>query len=333
MDKNIKVAIIGAGNMGEHRARSYSNAKNIDLVAVSDINEKKGKNLADKFGCCFFNNYNKMFSEKKIDIVVVSVPTKLHKKICLDVISNNKDLIVEKPFASNSKEAKEIVNAAENAGIKLSVSHIERFNPAIKKLKKDIQAGKFGKITSIIVRRVGIFPPHFISDSDVIMGLVIHDIDILNYLLDNKQPCSVFAKGAKIFADSGIDSAEIFLSYGDISVFIQANWITPGKFRKISITGTEAYAELNCLTQELEFYKVNPSRKINSFTEFIKYGQPVKKQIKIKKTEPMPFEIKFFMESIKYNKKIEVMGEDGLKSIIIAEKAKESLKFNKLIKI
>lgn len=319
--------------MGKCRARVYSSFKNVDLIAISDIDEKKGKNVALEFNCKFFKDYNQMLKKENIDIVLISVPTKLHKKVCLDVIKNKKHLIVEKPFASNSREAKEIIKAAEKAEVKLAVSHVERFNPAIQKLKEILGDKKLGKITSIIIRRVGIFPPHPVGDPNVIMGLVIHDLDILDYLLNSQQPIEVFAKGRKILTAQGEDSAEVFLSYDGISSFIQVNWITPGKFRKISVTGLEGYAELNCLTQELEIYKANCKRKIASFKEFMKYGQPVKKEVKIRKREPLFCELESFIKCIRENKKPLVTGEDGLKALIVIEKVLKSLKNNKVIKL
>lgn len=331
--KLTKVAIIGTGNMGKHRARVYSVLKRVNLVAVSDINEKKGKKIAAEFNCKYYKDYNQMLKKEDIDVVSASVPTKLHKKVALDVIKHKKHLMIEKPIAQNSKEAKEIIKAAEKAKVKLAVSHVERFNPAIQRLKKKIEKGKLGKITSIIIRRVGIFPPHPIADPNVIMGLVIHDLDILNYLLNNQQPIEVFAKGRKILTNRGEDSAEVFLSYNGITSFIQVNWITPGKIRTISITGSKNYAELNCLTQKLEIYKANHKRKIGGFKEFMRYGQSVKKEIKIRKKEPLFCELESFVKCIKENKKPWVTGEDGLKALIIVEKTLKSLKYNKVIKL
>jgi len=175
----VNVAVIGTGNMGRNHIRIYSELKEVNLVAVSDVVEKRGKGLAEKFKCAFYKDYNEMLEKESIDIVSICVPTFLHHKVCLDAIKHGVDFIVEKPIAKNTKEGREIVEAAKRAGVKMTVGHIERFNPAVIKLKQMIDEGKLGNITSVLARRVGIFPPQ-IRDANVVIDLAVHDIDIIN---------------------------------------------------------------------------------------------------------------------------------------------------------
>lgn len=329
----LNVAVIGVGNMGQHHTRIYSVLKGVNLVAVSDIDEKTGKKIAKNFRCKYFKDYNEMLSkENNIDVISIAVPTKLHKKVSLDVIKFKKHLLIEKPIASTTKEAEIIIKAAKENKVKLTVGHIERFNPAVQEFKKIIKRGDLGEIISIIAKRVGIFPPQ-IKDSNVIIDLAVHDIDILNYLL-SQQPFKIFTQGRKALTNQREDSAEIFLFYNKISGFIQVNWITPVKIRTLAITGSKGYAELNYITQKLEFYQSRYKKSVDNFGEFvIKFGEPVKKEIKINKKEPLLCEIESFLECIKKDKTPLVTGEDGLKSLMIAEKALKSLKDNKVIKI
>jgi len=329
----LNVAVIGVGNMGQHHTRIYSVLKGVNLVAVSDIDEKTGKKIAKNFRCKYFKDYNEMLSkENNIDVISIAVPTKLHKKVSLDVIKFKKHLLIEKPIASTTKEAEIIIKAAKENKVKLTVGHIERFNPAVQEFKKIIKRGDLGEIISIIAKRVGIFPPQ-IKDSNVIIDLAVHDIDILNYLL-SQQPFKIFTQGRKALTNQREDSAEIFLFYNKISGFIQVNWITPVKIRTLAITGSKGYAELNYITQKLEFYQSRYKKSVDNFGEFvIKFGEPVKKEIKINRKEPLLCEIESFLECIKKDKTPLVTGEDGLKSLMIAEKALKSLKDNKVIKI
>lgn len=327
----IKVAVIGVGNMGRYHARVYSQLKETCLVAVSDINEKRGKRVAKDFNCKYYKDYNEMLNKEEIDAVSIAVPTKLHKKVALDVIGFKKHLLVEKPIASTVKEAKKIIRAAKLARVKLAVGHIERFNPAVQKLKEIIQKGKLGKLVSIIIKRVGVSPPQ-VQDTNVIIDLAIHDIDILNYLI-NQQPTAIFATGRKVLRNGQDDSAEILVSYNDISGFIQANWITPVKIRTLAVTGSEGHAELNYITQRLEFYQSKYKKIVDDFGEFVKFGEPFKRKIKIPKKEPLFCELESFIKCIREDKVPEVTGEDGLKALMVAEKAIESLKYNTVIKV
>jgi UDP-N-acetylglucosamine 3-dehydrogenase len=301
------------------------------LIAISDINQNIAKKVAEKFNCKYYKDYKEMLSKENIDAVSIAVPTSLHKKVALDVIKFKKHLLIEKPIAASSKEAEEIIKAAKKAKVKLCVGHIERFNPAVKRLKEIIQKGRLGKIISVIARRVGVFPPQ-IKDTNVIIDLAVHDIDIFNYLLE-KQPVEVFADAQTSLINHREDSAEILLSFDDATGFIQVNWITPIKIRTLSVTGSKGYAELNYITQELELYKSKYKKVVNNFGEIVKFGKPIKKKIKIKKGEPLLYELKSFIKCIKENKKPEVTGEDGLKAVAIAEGVIKSIRYNRIFKI
>jgi len=327
----VNVAVIGIGNMGQHYLRNYFKIPQVNLVAICDTNREKEK-LAKKYNCLFYRDYKKMLIEQKIDAISITLPTFLHCHVACDVLKRRINLLIEKPIATNLTEAKKIIKEAKKQNVKLMIGHVERFNPAVQKFKKIIKEGRIGNITSIIIRRVGIFTPHPVGETNVVMGLAIHDIDVLNYLLD-KQPTEVFAKGRNILTKRGEDSAEIILSYNEINSFIQLNWITPGKIRTMSATGLKGYAELNYFTQKLEVYKANLKKKISNFKEFIKLGQPVKKEIKIQKKEPLFCELESFIECVRKNTKPQVTGEDGLNNLIVVEKTIESLKYNKVIKI
>lgn len=328
----INIAVIGVGNMGRNHVRTYSSIKNVNLVSVSDINGRTGRKIAEEFKCKYYKDYNLMLKRENIDAVSLVLPTLAHRKAALDIIKFKKHLLIEKPIASSVKDAKEIIKAAAKAKIKLTVGHVERFNPAVQELKKIVDKKIIGETISIIAKRVGMFPPQ-IKDTNVIIDLAVHDIDVFNYLLE-QQPSDIFVKGRKTLTNQREDSAEIFLSYNGISGFIQANWITPVKIRTLSITGSKGYAELNYITQKLEFYQSRYKKNVDSFGQFVvRFGEPVKKIIKIDKKEPLLCELESFVECIKYNKEPKITGEDGLKVLMVAEKSIESLKNNKVIRI
>ena len=87
----LNVAVIGVGNMGRYHTRTYFALKGVNLIAVSDINEKIGKRVAKDFNCKYYKSHREMLSKENINAVSVTVPTKFHKKIALDVIKFKKD--------------------------------------------------------------------------------------------------------------------------------------------------------------------------------------------------------------------------------------------------
>lgn len=306
----IDVAVIGAGNMGKNHARTYSELEGVKLVAIADVSEN-AKQLAEKFGCRYYKNYMDMLSKERLDAVSVCVPTSLHYTVAKDIISKGVNLLVEKPITRDVKEADEMVRLAEAKGVKLAVGHIERFNPAVRKLKEIIDDDKLGDITSMIARRVGLFPPQ-IKDANVVIDLAVHDIDVFNFLLGRK-PDKILCESGKAIINQREDYADIFMKYGNVNGFIQVNWITPIKIRVLNITGTKGYAELNYITQELVLYESNYEKRYDDFGDFVlKFGEPKKTIVDVSKGEPLRKELEHFIACIKNNKQPEVDGNEGL---------------------
>lgn len=314
----MNVAVIGVGNMGQHHARNYSEMPGIDLVAIADVNEAKGKELAKRFGCHYYPDYREMLAKEEIELVTIAVPTKLHKKVALDAIKKGINILIEKPIAATVAEAKEIVAAAKAKGIKFTVGHIERFNPAVLKLKEMVDAGKLGDITSIVTRRIGPMPVQ-IKDANVVIDIGVHDIDLMNWFF-GKLPDQVAAGGGNALNKTQQDYINVFLKYGKMSGLAQANWITPVKIRTLAVSGTKAYAEVNFITQQLDLYESQYSTEYDDFGEFvIKFGEPRdKKVIKVDSVEPLKAEIKAFIKAIKENKPPVVTAREAIDALDIA---------------
>lgn len=329
----LKVAIIGAGIMGNLHARIYSTLPNVVLVAICDIDTSSGKKLASLYKTKFYSDYKKLLLEESLDGVSITVPTLLHKDVALDCIEEDINILVEKPLARSVEEANQIVKAAYEKGIILGVGHIERFNPAIAKLKELIKEGIFGKVVSIVVKRVGLFPPR-VKDINVVTDLAVHDLDIVCNIL-GKLPHSIFATGGKGINAIRVDYADIFLDFGETSCYLQTNWITPIKIRSLSVTGTLGYCELDYVTQELNLYRSNYAKVIpKEFKRFVeKLGKPQKIPVKIIKEEPLKLEIINFIESIIKKKLPFVTGEDGVLAVKLSELVLESLSQKKLINL
>lgn len=311
----LNSAVIGVGKMGRNHARVYSEISN--LVAVCDLDEKVGDEIANKYNCKYYKDYKTMLKENKIDVVSIAVQTHLHKKIAMDVIDLGVDLLIEKPIATTVKDALEIIKAAEGKKVKLTVGHIERFNPAVVKLKEIIKNKELGEINTIMSRRVGV-AGSAITYENVILDLAIHDIDIFNYLLET-EPKSFYCLLGKSLHKDREDYADILFKYGKTNAFLQVNWLTPIKIRILNITGTKGYAELNFITQELKLYKNSYTTDYNDFGEFvIKFGHPHEQAVQIEKKEPLKFQLESFLKYIQDGSPQVMSPHDSLLAVRLA---------------
>ncbi len=330
-DKKLKAAVIGVGQMGKHHARVFFELKPTDLIAVADVDEKLGRELAKQYGAKYYKEHKELLEKEKPDMVSIAVPTRWHHPVALDVIEAGSHLLIEKPIAFNLEEAKEIIQAAKEKEVKLTVGHIERFNPAVLKLKELMDEGRLGTIVSIMARRAGTIPNR-IKDANVIMDIGVHDIDLLNFLI-GRLPSSIFSFGGKAILRKHEDYSDIFLEYPShdnglkVSGHIQVNWITPVKIRKLNITGTKGYAVINLITQDLILFDTDYTQEFNDFEDFVGKFKEVKgKKIPVESKEPLKAQIEAFIEAILKDKPVKITGEDALAALRIAILATENIR-------
>ncbi len=317
MTSPLNVGVIGLGNMGKHHVRNYSNLSTASLVAVCDVQADIAKQFEDQYHCRAFTDLDQMLDQANLDAVSITVPTRFHYEIAKKVIQSGVHLLVEKPICDSVADSEELIQLAKDHKVTLMVGHIERFNPAVIALKKLIDDGHLGKVTSLISKRVGAFPAQ-IKDANVIIDLAVHDIDIFSFLL-NKNPDQIHGNAGRALIDGREDYAEIFLAYGDQNGFIQVNWITPIRIRNLAVTGTKGYAELNYMTQELTTYQSNYHQDFDNFGDYIiKFGIPNKQEVLIEKKEPLALELAHFISCIQTQSSPLITGEVGLKALDIA---------------
>lgn len=307
-DNKLRVAVIGAGNMGKNHLRNYFLLPGADLVGLADINAET-KALAEEYKTDFFTDYIEMLDTVKPEAVSIVVPTPFHAKVATEVMSRGIHCLLEKPISSTVDEANELIELAKEKKVVFTVGHIEHYNPLVIELKKLLDKKTIGEITSVVCKRVGGFP-QVEPKTDVIIDLAVHDIGIINYLLD-KNPVGLSSHGSRTHHSKKIDSAEILLDYGHASGFIQANWLTPVKIRTIAVTGSKGYIEGNYMTQELEYYKHNMQVSSEGFSNFIvKMGEPEKEIIKVDFEEPLAEELKAFIARINGDQANYLVGPD-----------------------
>ena len=313
MRKVLRTGVIGTGAMGRNHARIYSESPDTRLIGVADIDEKRATSVAQSYECKAYTSYEDLLNEN-LDAVSIAVPTILHKKVALDTIDKGINVLVEKPIADTVEHADEIIEAARRKGVKLMVGHVERFNPAIIKLRELIDNGQLGDIISISAKRVGPYNPR-IRDVGIILDLGTHDIDIMSYLCGEKIK-EVYASAGS-YVHSHEDHAIITLNFENGSNgLIETNWFTPYKVRALTVVGSKGIAEVNYIEVTLRIFD----------KEWVR-------DAKIEKEEPLKLELAHFVDCIKHNKEPLVSGEDGKYVLEVALRAGESSRTGKVCQI
>lgn len=315
-----KVAVIGVGSMGINHTRVYWDMPDVDLVAVADANEVQVNNIANKYGTRAYIDYRKMLDEIQPDAVTIAVPTIQHQQVAKDVIERGISLLIEKPIAFTVEEGKNIISAAKQAGVKLMIGHIERFNPAIIALKERITAGELGRIFQMDAHRQGPFPTR-IGDVGVVIDLAVHDIDVMLYV-SQKDVIRLYAETDKCIHSKYEDLLTCLLRMSDGTIGTLAiNWLTPTKIRNLSVNGEHGLFRVDYLTQDLYFYE-NPVSHTTEWDSMsilrgVREGQMVR--YVVAKKEPLRAEQEAFISCVLNNTDSPISGEDGLKALSLAK--------------
>jgi len=324
----LNAAVIGIGSMGKNHARIYDSISDVNLVAVSDIDEKS-KGIADKYGAKFYIDYKEMLNNEKIDLISIAVPTKYHKEVALLAIEKEINVLLEKPIAIDVTNAKNIIDSAAKKDVKLMIGHIERFNPAIIELKKRLGKNELGKIYKIDVQRIGPFPRR-IADVGVIIDLSVHDIDIINYLIDSK-PKRICSEIQQKLHPNYEDSLIALIRYqNDVLAVLNVNYLSPMKTREILVFGEKGMFKVNYLTQQLKFYE-NPSFGENGKDLFHNVTEGKEILFKINKKESLLSEIEEFIECVKEDRQPLINGENGLYALEVAYHIQKAAKNSEII--
>ena len=228
----MRIGLVGMGNMGKNHFRIL-HALSVDVVVCDQNPKVKGLLPAQTK---YYQDLDAMLEAEKLDAIDICAPTILHHKFAMRALECNLDVFVEKPIASTLSQAIELREAAEKKGKCLFVGHIERFNPTVIALKKELE-GK--QILALQFTRVGPMPPQ-IKDAGVMLDIGIHDVDLASYLSGQKITSVCCAR-----SDNGQyeDAAQILLRLDKgATAIITTNWLTPFKSRKIeAITKEKMY--------------------------------------------------------------------------------------------
>jgi len=313
--KKLGVAVVGTGFWGKNHARDYKELASTELVAICDASAERAKSIANQFGVKAYTNNARMLRNEAIEAVSICTWSTSLAKEALKALNAGKHVLVEKPMATNVKQAERLVDAAEKNDLHLTVGFLMRFIPGLQHIREAVANKKLGELVCVTAKRVSQWPER-IGDVGVVKDTAIHDIDIMRYI-SSKDPITVYAKTGSMRHKKFEDYAQIMLTYEDgKTAFIESNWLTPYKTRTLTVTGSEAIMRLDYITQELWIEDAKES------------WQP-----RYPWQEPLKLELQHFADCVSVKKEPLVTATDGVKALQIAEAALQSSAKNRAIKL
>lgn len=235
----IRVGVAGVGYWGSKHVRVLRSTPGVSDVVPIDpqlaiINENDRRGI--HHGYASLNE-----ALPYVDALVIATPPSNHAPQALHAIATGKHVLIEKPMAGTVAEARQIVSAAEEAGVVLMSGHTFEHNAAVHKLRDIIRSQELGELYYLDCARLNL--GLYQADVNVISDLAPHDISIANFLLDS-APTTVTAWGRRHVHPDHEDVAHLRIDYANqgVCVTINVSWLDPQKVRRIKVVGSRKMA-------------------------------------------------------------------------------------------
>jgi len=312
--RTVKVGVIGTGALGYHHARLFRTLPDAELVGIFDINPERAAQVARELGTRAFPSLAELLAG--IEAASVVVPTSQHTEVGLTVLERGIHALVEKPLADTVAGAERLVTAAERAGVRLQVGHVERFNRAVRAALPYLEAPRF-----LQSERLAPFTPRG-TDVAVILDLMIHDLDLVLELV--RSPVTeVRATGVAILTPHvDIANARVEFANGAVAL-ITASRVSRERTRKLRVFQPTGYFSLDLAAGGGHFYRLKPewqalkAQKIEDVVEHVRLEAP--------EAEPLKLELQSFLAAVRGESDVVVSGAAGAQALALALRVAEAV--------
>jgi len=237
LSQDVGVGVIGYGYWGPNLVRNLINTDGARVVAISDLDRKRlAAAMRQAPGAHHTTEFRDLLRDVRIDAVAIATPVHTHYEIALAALRAGKHVLVEKPLAQTSAHVEHLMDEAERRKLVLMVDHTFVYTPAVRKIRELIADQAIGDIYyyNSIRASLGLFQ----SDVNVIWDLAVHDVSIIQYIIDD-YPVAVSATGVSHLAGTPENMAHIALFFRNSCIaHISVNWLSPVKVRQIFIGGS-----------------------------------------------------------------------------------------------
>ena len=310
----LKVGVFGVGHLGKFHLNNWREIDGVKLVGFFDPHNETASQVAADYGLKRFVDEDKLI--EACDIIDIVVPTQEHYGLCMAAIRKGKHVFVEKPMAHTLQEAKDLVAMVQEAGVKLQVGHVERFNPAFLSIQKMQLNPMF-----IEVHRLAQFNPRG-TEVSVILDLMIHDIDIILSIVKSSVK-AINASGVAVLTDTP-DIANVRIEFNNGCVAnLTSSRISMKKMRKMRLFQKDSYIGVDFLNKKAEIIKIKQPEDENVFAFDVETPDGGKKTIavanpNIEDGNAIKSELQSFVDAIHNNTTTAVNEMDGYLAMEVA---------------
>ncbi len=326
----IGVGLIGYGYWGPNLVRNFFEAEGCQVLLISDLSRDRLARAGARYPSVHTTtNHRELVEDSAIDLVVIATPVSTHFDLAMQALRAGKHVLVEKPLTASSEEGERLIEEADRLGLTLMVDHTFVYTSAVRKIRELVAAGALGDVYYYDSVRVNL--GLFQHDVNVIWDLAVHDLAILDYVVD-ARPVAVSATGISNVEGKPENIAYVTLFFSEnLIAHLHLNWLSPVKVRKTLIGGSQkmiVYDDLEA-TEKVKVYDkgITVTNNRESFYQMlIGYRTGDMWAPNLPATEALQTEVQHLLDCVEHKKKPTTDGEAGLRVVRVLEAASQSMK-------
>jgi predicted dehydrogenase len=325
----VRIGVIGYGYWGPNLVRNFADLDGSRVVAVCDRDPAHVAQVERRYpGVRGTTDPEALIRATEVDAIAIATPVASHYDLAYSALSAGKHVLVEKPLTATSLQAERLIDLAARKNLVLMVDHTFVYTGAVRKIRELISSGELGDIYYYDSVRINL--GLFQHDVDVMWDLAVHDLSIMDYVLQ-AHPSAVSATGLAHVPGRPANIAYLTMFFdAPLIAHIHVNWLAPVKVRRTLIGGSRrmiVYDDLEA-SEKVKVYDrgiaLNPSPE-NVYQMLVGYrtGDMWAPQISV--TEALKTEVAHFVDCIATGRTPETSGEVGLRIVRLLEAATASM--------
>lgn len=248
-DGQLEIGVVGLGYWGPNLARNIAEHPRASLRWLCDLDDAALGTLATRYpGVRTTTRLEDLENDPDLDAIAIVTPVSTHYDIAARALDAGKHVFVEKPLATSSSEAVELIKRAKSAKRVLMPGHTFLYSPPVMKIKELIDSNALGELYFISMSRVnlGLHQP----DVSVVWDLGPHDFSILRYWLGG-LPSRVSAMTRDCVIPGTPDVAFVNMQFDSGTIaHLELSWLSPSKLRRTAIVGSNKMVVYDDLSNE-----------------------------------------------------------------------------------
>jgi predicted dehydrogenase len=325
----IRVGVIGYGYWGPNLVRNFADQVDATVAVVCDQRSDRLALAQRRYPAIrVTTDPLELIADPAVDAVAIATPVALHFELAMAALRAGKHVLVEKPIASTSDEAQQLIDEAARRRLVLMVDHTFVYTGAVQKMRELVVKGELGDINYYDSVRINL--GLFQHDVDVLWDLAVHDLSIMDFVLP-QQPVAVSATGLAHVPGRPANIAYMTMFFdGPLIAHVHASWLAPVKVRRTLLGGNRRMILFDDLEtgEKIKVYdsgiSVDPNPE-NVYQMLIGYRTGDMWAPKLAVTEALHVEAKHFVECVTKGAVPQSDGEAGLRVVRLLESASASL--------